>query len=46
MARRVTVTIDNDNLKKLYAKQSAEIKNSSKSVSFSEVVNETLRKSL
>ena len=46
MARRVTVTIDDDNLKKLYAKQSAEIKNSSKSVSFSKVVNETLRKSL
>jgi len=46
MARRVTVIIDDDNLKKLYTKQSAEIKNSSKSVSFSKVVNETLRKSL
>ncbi len=45
MARRVTVVIDDDNLKKLYAKQSAEIKKSSKSVSFSHVVNETLRKS-
>ncbi|MGY5150930.1 MAG: hypothetical protein ACW9XA_01495 [Candidatus Nitrosopumilus sp. bin_6a] len=46
MARRVTVTIDDDNLKKLYTKQSSEIKNSSKSVSFSKVVNDTLRKSL
>ncbi|WP_016940070.1 hypothetical protein [Candidatus Nitrosopumilus sediminis] len=46
MAKRITVLLSDDNLKKLYSKQAAEIKKSSKSVSFSKIVNDTLRKSL
>jgi hypothetical protein len=46
MAKRITVMLDDDNLKKLCAKQAATIKKSVKSVSFSRVLNDTLRKSL
>lgn len=46
MGKRVTVMIDDDILKKLHEKQAKLIKESTKSVSFSSVVNETLRKHL
>ncbi len=46
MAKRITVMLDDDNLKKLYAKQATAIKKSAKSVSFSRVLNDTLRKLL
>jgi len=46
MTKRITVMLDDDNLKKLYAKQAAEIKKSPRSVSLSRVINDTLRKSL
>jgi len=45
MAKRTTVLLDDDNLKKLYVKQASAIKKSAKSVSFSRIVNDTLRKS-
>jgi len=43
MSYRVTVVIDADNMKKLRLKQVKEIKKSSKSVSFSRIVNDTIR---
>ena len=46
MAKRITIVLDDDLLKKLREKQSKLIKVSVKSVSFSSVVNETLRKSI
>ncbi|MCV0431090.1 hypothetical protein [Nitrosopumilus sp.] len=46
MSKRITITLDDEILKKLCAKQATAIKKSSKSVSFSKVVNDTLRKSL
>lgn len=46
MSRRVTVIIDDDLIKKLHEKQAKLIKEYSESVSFSRVVNETLRKHL
>ena len=46
MGKRVTIVLSDENLKKLRAKQAAAIKKSTKSVSFSKVINETLRKSL
>jgi len=46
LAKRVTATIEDDLIKKLYEKQAKLIKESSESVSFSRVANETLRKHL
>ncbi len=46
MGKRVTIVLSDENIKKLRAKQAAAIKKSTKSVSFSKVINETLRKSL
>jgi len=44
MYKRITIVIDDDLVKKLREKQAKLIKESTKSVSFSRVVNETLRK--
>jgi len=46
MAKRVTIMLDDDLLKKLHEIQAKQIKESTKSVSFSRVLNETLRKGL
>jgi len=46
MGNRITIVLDNDILKKLREKQSKRIKETTKSVSFSRIVNETLRKSV
>ena len=46
MSKRITIILDDDLAKKLREKQAKLIKNSTKSVSFSRVLNETLRKSL
>ena len=46
MGKPVTIMIDEDNFKKLRAKQASMIKKSNHSVSFSNVINETLKKSL
>jgi hypothetical protein len=46
MGKRVTVVIEDDILKKLRIIQAKQIKDSSASVSFSKVINETLKKSL
>ncbi len=46
MAKRITIILDDDLVKKLYEIQAKQIKNSTKSVSFSHVLNEVLRKSL
>lgn len=46
MSNRVTIMIEDDLLKKLHEIQAKQIKESSKSVSFSAVLNETLRKNL
>lgn len=46
MGKRVTVVLEDDILKKLRIIQAKQIKDSSASVSFSEVINETLKKSL
>jgi len=46
MGKRVTVMIDDDLIKKLREKQSKLIKASTDSISFSRVLNETIRKSL
>ena len=46
MARRVTIMLDDDLAKKLREKQSKLIKESTSSVSFSRVLNETIRKGL
>jgi len=46
MTRRVTVILDDDLVKKLRERQAKLIKESSSSVSFSRVLNETVRKSL
>jgi len=46
MARRVTVVLDDELVKKLRNVQSKKIAKSKKSVSFSSVINEELRKSL
>jgi hypothetical protein len=46
MSKRITVMIDNDLLKKLHEMQAKQIKESTKSVSFSRVLNETVRKSI
>jgi len=46
MGTRITIVLDDELLKKLREKQAKLIKVSPKSVSFSRVLNETLRKSL
>ena len=46
MGKRVTIVLDDDLVKKLREKQAKLIKESTKSVSFSSVVNETLRKGI
>jgi len=46
MAKRVTIMIDEELLKKLHDIQAKKIKETTESVSFSGVLNETLRKSL
>ena len=46
MTKRVTIMIDDDNDKKLRQKQAALIQKESMSVSFSKVLNDTLRSSL
>ncbi len=46
MAKRITIILDDDLVKKLYEIQAKQIKQSKKSVSFSHVMNELLRKSL
>ncbi len=44
MGQRITVVLDDDLVKKLREKQAKQIKESVKSVSFSSVLNITLRK--
>ena len=44
MAKRVTIILDDDLLKKLHEKQAKLIRESVKSISFSRIVNDTLRK--
>ncbi len=46
MAKRITIILDDDLVKKLYEIQAKQIKKSKKSVSFSHVLNEVLRKRL
>lgn len=46
MGKRITIVFDEDLYKKLREKQSKLIKESPKSVSFSRIVNETLRKNI
>ncbi len=46
MGKRITIVLDDNLVKKLREKQANLIKESTKSVSFSRVVNETLRKGI
>lgn len=46
MTKRITIMLDDDLLKKLHEAQAKQIKQTSDSVSFSAVLNETLRKQL
>ena len=46
MAKRITIMLDDDLLKKLHEIQSKQIKKSKKSVSFSRILNEVARKGL
>jgi len=46
MGKRITIVFDDDLLKKLREKQAKLIKESANSVSFSSVVNQTLRKNI
>ncbi|WP_185736611.1 hypothetical protein [Candidatus Nitrosopumilus sp. SW] len=46
MSRRITIVLDDDLYKKLREKQSKKTKEMAVSVSFSRMVNETLRKNL
>jgi len=46
MSKRITIMHDDDLLRKLYELQAKQIKDSTKSVSFSRVLNEVVRKSL
>ena len=43
MSQRITVVLDDEIVRSLRQKQARQIKNSTKSVSFSRVLNETLR---
>jgi len=44
MAKSITIMLDDENLKKLRTLQSKMIKESEKSVSFSRVINEIIKK--
>ncbi len=46
MPKRITIVLDDDLAKKLREKQAKQIKESAKSVSFSRVLNEHVRKGL
>jgi len=46
MSKRITVILDDDLLKKLHEIQAKKIKQSIKSVSFSRVLNQVVRKGL
>lgn len=46
MAKRITVVLDDEVVKKLRLLQSRQIKDSAGSVSFSKVINEVLKKSI
>jgi len=46
MAKRITIMLDDDLVKKLHETQAKQIKQSAKSVSFSRVLNEVLHKGL
>jgi len=46
MGERITIVLDDNIIKKLREKQAKLIKESTKSVSFTSVVNETLRKGI
>jgi len=46
MGKRITIILDDDLIKKLHEIQAKKIKQSTKSVSFSRVLNEVLRKGL
>ena len=46
MSKRITIVLDDDNIKKLRTIQAKKIKESDKSVSFSRVMNDVLRKKL
>jgi hypothetical protein len=46
MSKRITIMLDDDNLKKLRNLQAKMIKDSNKSMSFSKVVNEVIKKGL
>jgi predicted transcriptional regulator len=46
VAKRITIMLDDDLVKNLHEIQAKQIKESSESVSFSAVLNETIRKKL
>ena len=46
MAKRITIILDDELLKKLHEIQARQIKKTQKSVSFSRVLNELIRKRL
>jgi len=46
MGKRITVVLDDDIIKKLHDLQAKLIKDTTNSVSFSSVINETIRKNL
>ena len=46
MGKRITIVLDDDLVKKLREKQAKKIKESVESISFSRILNETLRKSI
>jgi hypothetical protein len=46
MGKRITVVLDDDLVKKLHDMQAKLIKETTQSVSFSSVLNETIRKNL
>ena len=46
MAKRITIMLDDDLIKKLRELQAKQIKETTESVSFSAILNETLRKKL
>jgi hypothetical protein len=46
MGKRITIILEEDLVKKLHEMQAKQIKQSTKSVSFSHVLNEVLRKGI
>ncbi len=46
MAKRITIMLDDDLVRKLHEIQAKQIKQSTKSVSFSHILNEVIRKGL